>query len=121
MGARDALPERLELKPTCQMRSDQHISILGGFVRNSLRLARGLGKKLRLAGTIHGNKPPSGFVNGVAHSEQAVIPQDGGLFRAKSASDAVAFSRIFNDAGVIVEDRVILIKRAGVLRKWVQT
>ena len=118
--AGNALPERLELEPPREMRTDQRVSILRGFMRNSLRLARSFGEKLRLTGAVHGDEPPGSFVNGVANGEQAVIPQDGRFFGAKSASDAVTFGSFLHDAGVIVEDRVIFIKRASVLRQRIQ-
>lgn len=84
-------------------------------------LARGFGEKLRLAGTVHSDEPPGRFLNGVANSQEAVIPQDGRFLPAKSAGDAVAFRSFLDDAGVIVEDRMIFIKRASVLRERIQS
>ena len=120
MCAGDALPERLELEPARQVRADQGVSILRRFVGNSLRLARGFGEKLRLAGAVHGNEPPGGLVDCVANGQEAVIPKDGGFFQAEGSSDAVAFGSFLDDAGVIVENRVIFIKRASILRERVQ-
>src|SRR5215831_14227920 len=99
MRVGDALPERLELEPTREVRTDQSIGVLRGLVRNSLRLARGFGKELRLARAVHGDEPPGCFVDAVANGEQAVIPQDGGLFGPESASDPVAFGSLLNNAG----------------------
>ena len=117
MRAGNALPERLKLEPACQMRADERVGVLGSFVRNSLWLACCFSEKLRLARAIHGDKPPGSFVNTMAHRKQAMIPQDGRLFGAESAGDAITFGCFLDDAGVIVKDRVIFIKRASVLCK----
>lgn len=118
--AGDALPERLKLEPSRQVRTDQRVSILRSFVGNSLRLAGGLSKKLRLARAVHSNEPPGGFVDGVADGEQAVISQDDRLLGSESSSDTVTFGSFFNDAGVIVEDRVIFVEGAGILRERIE-
>lgn len=120
VSAGDALPERLELEPAREVRADQSIGILRGFVGNSLRLACGFREKLRLAGAVHGDEPPGSFVNAVANGKKAVIPQDGCLFGAKSASDSVAFGSVLDNAGVIIEDRMIFVKRTGILCDRIQ-
>jgi len=120
VGAGDALPKRLELKPTREVCADQRVGVLSGIVGHSVRLACGFGEKLRVAGAVHGDEPPGGFVDRVAHGQEAVIPQDGRFFGAESPSDAVTLGSFLDDAGVIVEDRVIFIKRASILRERIE-
>src|SRR6476661_7469191 len=55
---RDAIPQRLELEPSNQRRSDLRVGELRRFVRNFARLARGFREQLRLTGTVHGDDPP---------------------------------------------------------------
>ena len=114
------MPKRLELKPAGKVRAHEGIGVLGCIVRNSVGLARGFGEELRLAGTVHRDEPPGGFVDGVADGEQAVIAQDGGLFPAEGAGDAIAFGSFLDDPGVIIEDHVILVKRACVLGEGIE-
>ena len=82
-----------------------------------MRVASGFCQQLRLAGAVHGDEPPNGFVNALAHSKQAVIAQDSCLLLAKRVGDTVAFGSFFNDADGIVEHNVVLVKRASVLRE----
>ena len=118
--ARDAVPERLELEPAGQGRAQQRVGMLGGLVRDFVRLAGGFRQQLRVAGAVHGDEPPDGLINASAHGEQAVIAQDGGLLVAERAGDAVAFAGFLDDAGVIVEHRVVFVKRAGILREGIK-
>jgi len=85
-----------------------------------VRMAGGFCQQLRLAGAVHSDEPPNGFVNALAHSKQAVIAQDSCLLIAKRVGDAIAFGGFFDDAGVIVEHNVVLVKRASVLRERIE-
>jgi len=118
--ARDALIEGLELEPAGERRAHERVGVLGGFVRDSAGLASGFGEQLRLAGAVHGNEPPGGFVDAVADGEQAVIAEDGGFFRSERAGDAVTFGSFLDDAAVIFKDHVILVKRASILRERIE-
>src|SRR5437870_3798894 len=120
LGAGDALPERLELEPAGKMRAHERVRVLRGFVGNAVRLARGFREQLRLARAVHGDEPPSGFIDCVANGKQAVIAENGSFLRAKSMGDAVALRSFFDDAAVIVEHHVIFVKRAGILGERVE-
>jgi hypothetical protein len=116
----DALEEGLELEPAGEVRAHEGVGVLGGFVGNFVGLAGGFGEQLGLARTVHGDEPPGGFVHGMADGEQAVIAKDGGLLRAEGAGDAVAFGGFLDDAGEILKDDVIFVKRASILRERIE-
>jgi hypothetical protein len=116
----DALEEGLELEPAGEVRAHEGESASGRGVGNFVGLASGFGEQLGLAGAVHGDEPPSGFINGVADGEQAVIAEDGGFLRAEGTGDAVAFGGFLDDAGVIFENDVIFVKRASVLGKRIK-
>jgi len=116
----DALEEGLELEPAGEVRAYEGVSVLGGFVGNFVWLAGGFGEQLGLARAVHGDEPPSGFVDRVADSEQSVIAEDGGLLGAEGAGDAVAFGSFLDDAGEILENDVILVKCASVLGERIE-
>src|SRR4029077_14201126 len=78
------------------------------------------GEQLDLARAVHGDEPPSGFVDGLADGEQAVIAEDGVFVRADAAGDAAAFENFFDDAGEILENDVIFVKRASILRERIE-
>jgi len=115
-----ALEKGLELEPSGEVRSHQNISALGNCIGNFVRLAGGFDEQLRLAGTVHRDKPPGGLVDGVAYGQKAVIAQNRGFLRAEGAGDAVAFRSFFNNSGVIVEHDVIIVKCASVLRERIE-
>src|SRR5579859_7802027 len=117
---RDALPQRLELEPSHQRRSDLRVRELRRFVGNLARLARRFREQLRLAGAVHGDKPPRRFVHGLPHGQQAVIAQDARLFVPQRLGNAVAFIRLVDHARVIVKHDMIFIKRASILRQRVE-
>jgi len=98
------LPERLELKPSGKRGADERVGVLRGFGGNLARLARGFGQQLRLAGAIHGDEPPGGFVNGAPNGEQPVVEKDSRFFRSEDVSNAVAFGSFFDDAAIIIEN-----------------
>ena len=85
-----------------------------------MRLTRGFGEQLRLARTVHGDEPPSGFVDGVANGKQAVIAEDDGFLGTKSVGDVIALRSFFDDAAVIIEHHVIFVKGAGILGERVE-
>lgn len=114
------MPERLELEPAGKMRADQNVSVLCGFGRDPVGLAGGFGQQLRLAGAVHGDKPPGGFVDRVADRKQAVVAEDGGLLGAEGASDAVSLGRFFDHAAVIIEHHMIFVKRTRILGERVE-
>jgi hypothetical protein len=116
----DALEEGLELEPAGEMRAHQGVGAPGRGLGNFVGLAGGFGEQLSLAGTVHGDEPPGGFVDGVADGQQAVIAEDGGFLCAKGAGDAVAFGSFLDDAGVILENDVIFVERAGILRERIE-
>src|SRR5207302_1285851 len=102
------------------MRADKGVSVFCSFRGNLAGFTRGFGQQLRLAGAIHGNEPPSGFVDGVADGEQAMVAQNGGFLRSQSVSNAVALRGFFDEARVIVEQDVIVEKSTGILREGVE-
>jgi hypothetical protein len=116
----DALEEGLELEPAGEVRAHESVGVAGGVVGNFVGLAGGFGEQLGLARAVHGDEPPSGFVHGMADSEQAVIAEDGGFLRAEGAGDAVAFGGFFDDAGEILENDVIFVKRASILGERIE-
>src|SRR5258708_38230961 len=116
----DALEEGLELEPAGEVRAYEAVSAFGRGVGNFMGLAGGFGEQLGLAGAFHGDEPPCGLVDRVADSEQAVIAEDGGLLRTEGASDAVAFGSFFDNPRIVVEDGVIFIKRASILRERIE-
>src|SRR5215469_11630745 len=118
--AGDALPERLELEPAGKMRAHERVSVLRGFVGNSVRLTRGFREQLRLAGAVHCDEPPGGFVDGVANGKQTVIAEDGRFPGAQSAGDAIALGSFFDHAAVIIEHHVIFVKCASILGERVE-
>ena len=118
--AGDALPQGLKLEPAGHGRSDltarnQRILAIDGD-----GLACGFRQKLRLATAVHGDEPPGRFVDSFAHGEQPVIAQNRCLARTKRARDSFAFAGIVDDACEVVEDRVILKKRASILRDGIE-
>ena len=116
----DALEEGLELEPADKVRAHEGVGAFGGGVGNFVRRAGGLGEQLRLAGAVHGDEPPGSFVHSVANGEQAMIAEDGGFLRAEGAGDAVAFGGFLDDAGVIIENNVILVKGASILGERIE-
>src|SRR5690242_15676547 len=118
--AGDTLPERLELEPTCEMSS--HLSAGQPGVRwiDGYGLARSFGEQLRLAAPVQGDEPPDGFIHGVADGQRSVVAEDDGLAVAERLRDAFAFARLVHHAGKILEYRVVLKERAGVLRERVE-
>jgi hypothetical protein len=117
---RDALEEGLELEPAGEVRADEGVGAFGGGVGNFVGLAGGFGEQLGLAGAVHGDEPPGGFVDGMADGEQAVIAEDGGFLRAEGSGDAIAFGGFLDDAGVILENDVIFVKRASILGERIE-
>ena len=51
----------------------------------------------------------------MADGQQAVVAQDDRLVVAERGGDALALLGVEDDAGVVVEERVVLVERAGVL------
>src|SRR6266849_479896 len=97
----DALEEGLELEPAGEVRAHEGVSAFGRGVGNFMRLASGFGEQLGLAGAVHGDEPPGGFVHGVADGEQAVIAEDGGLLRTEGAGDAIAFGSFLDNPRIV--------------------
>ena len=56
----------------------------------------------------------------LADGEQAVVAQDDRLALAEGVGDALALLDVEDDAGVVVEERVVLVERARVLRDGVE-
>ena len=56
----------------------------------------------------------------VADGEQAVVAQDGRLVVAEGVGDALALLDVEHDAGVVVEQAVVLEEDAGVLGERVE-
>src|SRR5579871_277080 len=69
---------------------------------------------------VHGDEPPDRRFHALADGEQAVIPQDDGFRPAERFGDAVAFGGFVDDAGVVIEQRVILVESAGILRDRIE-
>ena len=65
--ARDHLPQRLELEPACFVGPD----LLPGCQRmlaiDEYGLPRGFRQELRMAAPVHGDKPPSRFIDGMTY------------------------------------------------------
>ncbi len=85
-----------------------------------MRLASSFGEQLGVARAVHGDEPPGRFVDRVANGEQAVIAKDGRLLRAEGASNAVAFGSFLDNPRIIVEDDMIFIKSASILRERIE-
>ena len=68
----------------------------------------------------HGDKPPGGFVHRGAYGEQAVVAEDERFAGAQRLCDAIPFRSFVDHPGVIVEERVVLVKCAGILRDGVE-
>ena len=64
---------------------------------------------------LHGDVQPGRLVDGVADGEDAVVAQDGRLVVAEGVGDALALLDVDHDAGVVVEEAVVLEEGAGVL------
>jgi len=116
----DALEEGLELEPAGEVRAHERVGVLGGFVGNFVGLAGGFGEQLGLARAVHGDEPPRGFFDGVTDGEQTVIAKDGSLLCAEGAGDAVAFGSFLDDTGELLENDVIFVKRASILRERIE-
>jgi hypothetical protein len=77
-------------------------------------------QQLSLTAAIHRDEPPGGFLDAVAHREQAVILENGGFALAEGLRDAFAFGCFVDDAGKIRENGVVFVKCASVLRDGVE-
>src|SRR5471030_2145990 len=84
------------------------------------RLAGGLSHELGLAATLHGDEPPGGFIHGLAYGQQSVIAQNHRLRVAQRLGDAVSLGGLVDYAGIVVEQAVIFVKRAGILRDRIE-
>ena len=118
--ARDALPQRLKLKPSGDMGANLPSRNKRIFAIDRNRFPRRLRQKLCLAAPVHGDEPPNRLIHRFAHGEQSVIAQDRRFPRAECARNALALTRVIHDAGEIVEHCVVLEKRASVLRDGIQ-
>src|SRR5262245_28542502 len=68
-----------------------------------------------MATALHSNEPPGGLVDSSADGQQSVVPQDDCFVPAERRGDALAFDRVVDHSGVIVEYAMIFIKGASVL------
>jgi hypothetical protein len=118
--ARDTLPEWLELEPPREVSSDLSAGQPCVHWIDGHGLARCFREQLRLAAPIHRDKPPDGLIHGVADRQRSVVAEDDGLAVAERLRDGFAFARLVHHAGKILEYRVVLKERAGVLREGVE-
>src|SRR6266702_7505583 len=73
-----------------------------------------------MSGIIHRQVPPSCRLNRGSNRKKSVVLQNGRLVGAQGFSDFYAFLGIQDDAREWIEDDVILVKCAGILRQWIQ-
>ena len=76
--------------------------------------------QLGLTRALHRDEPPHRFVDRVPDGEQPVVAQDRGLVVAERVGDALALLGVEHDAGVVVEQRVVVVERADVLGQRVE-
>ena len=79
------------------------------------RRAGRLGQQLGLARALHGDEPPGRLVDRVPDGQQPVVAEDDGLVVAERVGDALALLDVEHHAGVVVEERVVLVEGADVL------
>src|SRR5262249_32108362 len=92
----------------------------GVGVVNDDRLAGCLRHQLRLAASLHSDEPPSGLIDAVAHGEQAMISHDDCLCCSERLSNTRAFGSIEHQALEVVEERMVAVEGAGVLRQRIE-
>ena len=83
-------------------------------------LAGGVGQQLRVARAVHGDEEPGRRIEAAAHGEQPVVAEDGGLVGAEGLGDALALADVEHDARVVVEQGVVLVEGARVLRQGIE-
>src|SRR5947207_1034756 len=115
LGAHDALIQRLEAEPSgvggpySRSRGARYLAV------DRIRRLHGLGQQLDGARPVHGDEPEGGLVDRPAHGEQPVVAEDDGLAPPQGMGDALGLVEVEDDAGVIVEQGMVLIERAGIL------
>ena len=115
MFADDAGPERLELKPSSHVRSNLLLGEGGADRVDLYGSAGGFGHQLGLAASFHGDEPPGGFVDGVAHGQQAMIAQDDCFPVAQGCGNSLTFGSLIDDSCEVCKQGMIVIKGADVL------
>ena len=73
-----------------------------------------------MAAPFHRHEPPHCFINRAADRNQAVVSQDCRLVRSERFRDPVAFAGLGNEYARVVEENMILVEGAGVLRDRVE-
>ena len=82
----------------------------------STGVAGGLRQQLGLARALHGDEPPGRLVDRrLPDGQQPVVRQDDGLVPAERVGQSLALLEIEHDTGVVVEQGVVAVERAGVL------
>ena len=76
--------------------------------------------QLRLAALVHAEEPERSGLHRVADGEQAVVAQDDGFALTEHRADAVAFRGVEHYAVVVLEDGVVFVEGARVLRDRVE-
>src|SRR5882757_5377524 len=110
--AGDAVVQRLEAEPAREVRADLAAGEFSHVGVDQYRSACGLGHQLGMAGPLHGDEPPRRLLDRMADGEQAVVAQDCGLVVAEGVRDALALLEVKDDAGVLVEQRMVVVERA---------
>jgi hypothetical protein len=91
------------------------VGLPGDVVVDDDRLAGCADEQLGLAGALHRREPVHGLLHAVAHREEPVVAEDDGLRLAERVGQALALLDVEDDAGEVVEQRVVLEEDAAVL------
>ena len=111
----DRLVERLELEPAGNGRSYYLARVKSGFVRDMDGWCDSFRHHLSVATAIHGDEPPSGFVDGLADREEAVILQDSRFAIAESGGNAIGFVDLRYETSIGAEQGMVFIESTSVL------
>ena len=83
-------------------------------------LAIELGQKLCLTAPFHRDEPPYGLLDALANGDEAVVSEDGCLVRSETAGDVRGLVRLGDEDPGVVDEHVVLVECAGVLRDRVE-
>src|SRR5918998_3874371 len=116
----DPVVERLRLEPAGAVAADLARGLLGLIRIDEHRITGRFGEQLHLAGALHRDEPPHGLVDAAPDGQQSVVGEDDRLALAERLGDALALLELEHRAGVVVEDGVVAVERAGVLGERVE-
>lgn len=106
----------LEVEPSSHAGSNLVPCVTGDLMTQDNRFSNHFSHHLALAASFSSNEPPDTFVDGLTDGQQTVVTEDAKVAVSKSFRESGTFISVGDRTVVVLECRLLLIERTGVLR-----